>query len=59
MLICSKCKKPIEGDNYYTLAKTHNKLFIVPGVMKGSYSINNIVYCEPCSKKINLDSFNG
>ena len=55
---CSKCKKPIDNTNFYTLAKTHNKLFLVPGVMKGSYSVKNVVYCESCSKNINLDFLN-
>ncbi len=53
---CSKCKKEIEDNKLFTLAKTHNKYFLVPGVMKGSYVNENLMYCEACAKTIDLDT---
>ena len=51
---CSQCHKLLTENEFYTLAKTHGKLFIVKGSMKGSYDTNTLAYCEKCAKQIKL-----
>lgn len=53
---CKQCNKEITDDQFFTLAMTHGKYFLVPGVMKGSFTNEQLYYCKTCAEKINLDS---
>ncbi len=54
-MICKECHEELDGHNYYTLAKTHGKYFLVPGVMKGSFTNENLFYCKSCAEKMKIE----
>ena len=53
---CKQCNKELTDNQYYTLAMTHGKYFLVEGIMKGSFMNEKLVYCKSCAEKINLNS---
>jgi hypothetical protein len=49
---CSRCNKKVQDDNFFSFAKTHGKLFLVQGTMKGSYTNERNIFCDNCAEKI-------